>query len=75
VQHDGQIPVADEVRRSDYRARGFLEWATREFFAAEFSELDRASLVTDAEIREYLTKARVYAEEGNYDDGASQLEA
>lgn len=64
VQHEAAVPSADEVDRSRLRANDVLHALLRAFFGMELSQVSRATLVRDPQVRAHIQSA-----EREFDDG------
>jgi hypothetical protein len=57
VQHQGTIPSLQDVDRQRFRATDFISSLTRSFFDRDLSEVSRAILVEDLEVRSSIQEA------------------
>lgn len=75
VQHDGNVPSADDVNRSRFRAVDFLDGILDCFFDSQLQQVSRASLIRDVDLARLVRQAEDAANRGDLDEAAQALAA
>ncbi len=73
VQHHGTIPSPQDLERQRFRATDFISSLASSFFGRQLSELSRAMLVQDKEVRRAIEAAEQSLANGHLASAVEQL--
>lgn len=73
VQHEGNVPSADDVDRARLRATDFLESLLQTFFGTRLLGVSRAALLREPGVRERVEQAEEAAAQLGMDDAMQHL--
>ncbi len=73
VQHDGAVPSPQDLERQRFRATDFISSLAFSFFGRQLTELSRAMLVQDKEVRDAIEAAEQGLARGDLISAVEQL--